>query len=30
LDELRKLADLHADGVLSDAEFADQKAKLLA
>lgn len=28
-DELSKLADLHARGVLSDAEFAQQKAKLL-
>lgn len=29
-DELGKLSDLHERGVLSDAEFADQKAKLLA
>ena len=28
-DELRKLADLRADGVLTDAEFAALKAKLL-
>jgi len=28
-DELRKLADLHAEGVLSDDEFAALKAKLL-
>lgn len=28
-DELKKLADLHASGVLSDDEFAVQKAKLL-
>ncbi|MCZ7534283.1 MAG: SHOCT domain-containing protein [Acidimicrobiia bacterium] len=29
-DELAKLADLHSKGVLTDAEFAAQKAKLLA
>ena len=29
-DELTKLADLHARGVLTDAEFAAQKAKLIA
>ncbi len=29
-DELAKLADLHSKGVLTDAEFASQKAKLLA
>lgn len=29
-DELTKLADLKAKGVLSDAEFEEQKAKLLA
>jgi hypothetical protein len=29
-DELRKLADLRSDGILSDQEFADLKAKLLA
>lgn len=28
-DELTKLADLHSKGVLSDTEFATQKAKLL-
>ncbi len=28
-DELSKLADLHRNGVLSDEEFAAQKAKLL-
>lgn len=28
-DELKKLADLNASGVISDAEFASQKAKLL-
>jgi uncharacterized membrane protein YdbT with pleckstrin-like domain len=28
-DELAKLADLHARGVLTDEEFAEQKAKLL-
>lgn len=28
-DELRKLADLHAQGLLSDAEFAAQRARLL-
>jgi hypothetical protein len=30
LDRLRKLADLHTQGVLDDAEFAAQKAKILA
>ncbi len=29
-DELTKLADLHAKGVINDAEFQAQKAKLLA
>ena len=29
-DELSKLADLHAKGVINDDEFARQKAKLLA
>ena len=29
-DQLSKLADLKAKGVLTDAEFEDQKAKLLA
>ena len=29
-DELTKLADLHGKGVLTDDEFASQKAKLLA
>ena len=29
-DELTKLADLHSRGVINDAEFASQKAKLLA
>ena len=29
-DELAKLADLKAQGILSEAEFAQQKAKLLA
>jgi hypothetical protein len=29
-DELAKLADLKAQGVLTDAEFATQKAKILA
>ena len=29
-DELAKLAELHKSGVLSEAEFATQKAKLLA
>jgi type VI protein secretion system component VasK len=29
-DELSKLADLHRSGVLTDTEFAQQKAKLLA
>lgn len=29
-DELAKLADLHAKGVLSDAEFAQMKAKVMA
>jgi len=29
-DELTKLADLHKNGVLTDDEFASQKAKLLA
>ena len=29
-DELRKLADLHNEGKLTDSEFADAKARLLA
>lgn len=29
-DELRKLADLHASGILTDAEFQDQKQRLLS
>jgi hypothetical protein len=29
IDQLQKLADLHAQGVLTDEEFAAQKAKLL-
>jgi hypothetical protein len=29
-DELTKLADLRAKGVITDAEFEQQKAKLLA
>jgi hypothetical protein len=29
-DELTKLADLHSKGLLSDEEFAQQKAKILA
>jgi hypothetical protein len=29
-DELRKLAQLHSEGVLSDAELSAQKARLLA
>ena len=29
-DELAKLADLRANGVITDAEFESQKAKLLA
>ena len=29
-DELAKLADLQAQGVITDAEFAQQKAKILA
>lgn len=29
-DELTKLAELRAQGVLTDAEFAEQKAKILA
>ena len=29
-DELSKLADLKAQGVITDAEFEQQKAKLLA
>jgi hypothetical protein len=28
-DEIRKLADLHQSGILTDAEFAAQKKKLL-
>ena len=30
LDEIKKLADLHASGALTDEEFATAKAKLLA
>ena len=29
LEKLQKLGELHASGVLTDAEFAAQKAKLL-
>jgi hypothetical protein len=29
-DELRKLADLRSEGILSDQEFADLKAELLS
>ena len=29
LDQLKKVADLHAAGVLTDEEFATEKAKLL-
>ncbi|MFX8008189.1 SHOCT domain-containing protein, partial [Acinetobacter baumannii] len=29
-DELNKLADLHARGVLSDEEFAQAKARILS
>jgi len=29
-DEIAKLSDLHSSGALTDAEFAQQKAKLLA
>lgn len=29
LDELKKLGELHADGVLTDEEFAKMKSKLL-
>ncbi len=29
IDQLRRLGDLHADGVLTDDEFAAQKAKIL-
>ena len=27
--QIKQLADLHAQGIISDEEFADQKAKLL-
>ena len=30
LDQLKKLAELHAAGVLTDEEFASQKARLLS
>lgn len=30
MDQLQKLGELHASGVLTDEEFAAQKAKLLA
>lgn len=30
LDQLKKLAELHAAGVLTDEEFATQKARLLS
>jgi hypothetical protein len=30
IDRLKKLADLHAAGALTDAEFAEQKAKVLS
>jgi hypothetical protein len=29
-EELRKLNDLHQQGILTDAEFADAKAKVLS
>lgn len=29
MDQLKKLADLHAAGILTDEEFATQKARLL-
>jgi Short C-terminal domain len=29
IDQLKELGELHASGVLTDEEFADQKAKLL-
>jgi hypothetical protein len=29
VEQLKQLADLHAQGLLTDDEFADQKAKLL-
>lgn len=29
LDQLERLGRMHADGILTDEEFADQKAKLL-
>ena len=30
IEQLRRLGELHADGVLTDDEFAAQKAKILA
>ena len=30
IDQLKELAELHKQGVLTDDEFAQQKAKLLA
>jgi hypothetical protein len=30
MDQLQRLGDLHAQGILTDEEFASQKAKLLA
>ncbi len=30
IDQLRRLGELHSDGVLTDEEFAAQKAKILA
>ena len=30
VEQLRELADLHGEGVLTDAEFATEKAKILA
>jgi len=29
MDQLRKLADLHATGILTDEEYADKRAGLL-
>ena len=29
IEQLKQLADLHSQGILSDAEFAQQKAKIL-
>ena len=30
IGRLQQLAEMHASGVLTDAEFADQKARILA